>query len=232
MIFWLLEQQRKCTWICWMRSSIVGKGRVMFERKQVPFYFTISGILGHRIDAQSLHPLLKICLKREMYLSLNLTWVYWVIARSFCQICLQFSTLVWTSPSIHHWKWKRLQEVAFLASKRLLTFSEVLVHFDRLHEIVLSWMPLSSAQTTIGTSYTPEITKSAMLTSSHRICSTLQRQDILGSNWCTIQVFGNSPNAHHYSTSYLSASKNNLCPVWFIGKSCVGQWTNLYQLGI
>ena len=96
----------------------------------------------------------------------------------------------------------------------------------------LLWIPKLLAQSSAGTAYTLEMTKSGMVMSSHRFCGTLQRSDVLGRNWCALQVVGSSPNAYNYSTSYHSASKKNLCPVWLIRKSCVGQWTNLYQLGI
>ena len=37
------------------------------------------------------------------------------------------------------WEWKKQQEEAFLTSKRLLTSSQMLVHFDPTQEIVVSY---------------------------------------------------------------------------------------------
>ena len=42
-------------------------------------------------------------------------------------------------------------------------------------------MPKLLAQFTIGNAYTLEMAKSAIVTSSHQICPTLQRPDVLGS---------------------------------------------------
>ena len=101
--------------------------------------------LGHRIDREGLHPLAeKVKAIKEAprprnaselksYLGL-LTYYSKFMPNLSSTLAPLYSLL----RSSSHWHWGVRQAKAFKASQQLLTFSEVLVHFDPRNEIVLS----------------------------------------------------------------------------------------------
>ena len=116
-----------------MRSSIVWKRQGYAWRKASAILCYHQWYLGHKFYAQGLHPL------PEKVKAINLTLDYWVITWSFCHylstILAPLYELLW---AFTKWEWKKWQEETFLTSIRLLTSTQVLVHFDPTQEIVLS----------------------------------------------------------------------------------------------
>ena len=120
------------------------KGRVANAEKEALFYVNISDIIGHKIDAQGLHPLpekvkavkdapkLRNVSELKSYLRL-LSYYLKFLPNLFTGLAPLYE-LLRTSTK---WEWKNQQEETFLSSKRLLTFSQVLVHFDPTKVIVL-----------------------------------------------------------------------------------------------
>ena len=115
------------------------------KKSKCHFMFPSGLFLGHKIDAQGLHPLLeKVKTIKDAPKPRNLYELksYLGLLSYYSKFLPNLSTILaplYELPQAStKWEWKKRQEEAFLTSKRLLTSSQVLIHFDPKPEIVLS----------------------------------------------------------------------------------------------
>ena len=123
----------------------IEKAGLLLQRSKCLFMPPSVVYLGHRIDAQGLHPLTeKVKAIQEAPKPNNVSELkaYLGLLSYYSKFLPNLSTTLAPLYSLLRasirWHWTAKQEEAFKASKRLLTSSQVLVHFDPKLDIVLS----------------------------------------------------------------------------------------------
>ena len=122
--------------------SRLEEARLRLKKRKYVFMATSVTFLGHKIDAQGLHPLeSKVRAVQEAPTPRNVTELKAYLGyygKFLPNRSIVLAPLYNLLPAKVSWRWTTVEAAAFKASKQLLLSSQCLVHYDMREEIVLS----------------------------------------------------------------------------------------------